>query len=80
MDSLDPKCTPIKQLYEACFYKWYTTSFLNDNIKDSSKTKEDPECTELFRKYQECLAPVLSKHKLDSSSVNSVNKPEISDK
>ena len=78
MDSLDPKCTPIKQLYEACFYKWYTTTFLNNN-NDVNKNKEDPECVELFKKYQDCLAPTLSKYKLDAPN-NIINKREISDK
>ena len=61
MDSLDPKCTPLKQLYEACFYKWYTNNFLNPNNTDK---QEDPECLSLFRKYRECLEPILHHHQI----------------
>lgn len=71
MDSLDPKCTPLKQLYEACFYKWYTTTFLpqNDNNSIKKDIKEDSECVELFKKYRECLEPTLKKHNVSSQGV-----------
>lgn len=78
MDSLDPKCTPLKQLYEACFYKWYTTTFLKQNSPDSNKAaiQEDPECVELFKKYRECLEQTLQKHEISTSTSTFVDGNE----
>lgn len=28
MDSIDPECTQLKHIYEACFQKWYTAEYL----------------------------------------------------
>lgn len=40
MDSIDPECTQLKHIYEACFQKWYTTEYLptteDNNIQSSS--------------------------------------------
>lgn len=76
MDSLESKCTPLKQLYEACFYKWYTTTFLNQPANNENKkiTHEDPECVELFKKYRECLEPTLQKHKITNSTNDSIQE------
>lgn len=40
MDSIDPECTQLKHIYEACFQRWYTAEYLpateDKNIKSSS--------------------------------------------
>ena len=45
MDSIDPECTQLKHVYEACFQKWYTNEYLpmteEINNQDSSGRDKD---------------------------------------
>lgn len=42
MDSIDPECTQLKHIYEACFQKWYTSEYLPATEgKDAHSTPGD---------------------------------------
>ena len=49
MESLGPKCTPLKQRYEECFNAWYAEKFLKGDLSETEP------CRDLFEEYKACL-------------------------
>ena len=54
MESIDPKCTPIKKKYDACFQEWHS-----EFMKNPGKFKNVIPCEKLFTEYQMCLKDAL---------------------
>ena len=74
MDSLDPRCTDLKHLYEACFQTWYSEKYLPaSKLSDADRStwerlaKEyEEECGGGWRGYRECLEGALKERKIDA--------------
>ncbi|XP_065180866.1 TP53-regulated inhibitor of apoptosis 1-like [Sycon ciliatum] len=58
MDSIDERCSPMKEQYDQCFNSWYGEKFLHGNSTSDN-------CQELFKTYRECLTETLQKRGFD---------------
>lgn len=57
MNSIDPDCTPLKTVYDACFNTWYSEKFLKGIKSD--------DCEELFTVYQACVKKALKTNNIE---------------
>lgn len=57
MNSIDPECTPLKNVYDTCFNTWYAEKFL--------KGVQSDDCAELFAVYQECVKKALKDNNIE---------------
>ncbi|KAI8671056.1 hypothetical protein NCS57_00579500 [Fusarium keratoplasticum] len=57
--SLAPECNEVKERYDTCFLKWYSEKYLRGQEKDNK------ECANLFKDYQQCLKGALKERGID---------------
>jgi len=51
MDQAHKKCANIKEVYEACYRKWYSEKFLSGNIEGG--------CQDEFDEYKDCVTSAI---------------------
>ncbi|PLW25277.1 hypothetical protein PCANC_02137 [Puccinia coronata f. sp. avenae] len=74
MDSLEPKCTGLKNSYDACFNRWFEKYLLltashhsatdRKRVLTQSKEQYEKECGLKWNQYNSCLNEALQSRQL----------------
>ncbi|KAH9451273.1 hypothetical protein MJO28_009204 [Puccinia striiformis f. sp. tritici] len=89
MDSLEPKCTVLKNTYDACFNRWfekylsltatYESSSDRKRVLSQSKEQYEKECGMKWEQYHSCLNTALESRQLKPLLESARNEDPLSD-